>query len=98
MIMDDRETVAAIRAALAERVGKERYEFWFGPGTQLLLRGEKLIVQTRDQFYQDWLRLHFRKDLETIANEVSGVAVSLEFHIAPVARTERTRSCSRIWA
>ncbi|MGD9721647.1 MAG: chromosomal replication initiator protein DnaA [Pirellulales bacterium] len=87
--MDDRETVAAIRAALAERVGKERYEFWFGPGTQLLLRGEKLIVQVRDQFYQDWLRLHFRKDLENIAQEVSGVALSLEFHIAPVARVER---------
>jgi hypothetical protein len=85
VIMDDREIVAAIRAQLAERVGKDRYEVWFGHGTQFTRRGETLVVQVRDQFFQDWLRLHFRKDLEIICEQVCGAPLSLEFHIAPIA-------------
>jgi chromosomal replication initiation ATPase DnaA len=88
VVMDDRETVAAIRARLADRVGKERYDIWFGPETHLVLRGDTLLVSARDQFFQDWLRLNFRKDLEVIAEEVLGKSVSLEFHIT-VASHER---------
>ncbi len=85
VIMDDREIVAAIRAQLADRVGKDRYEVWFGHGTQLTRRGDTLLVQVRDQFFQDWLRLHFRKDLETISEQVCGTPLSLEFRIAQPA-------------
>jgi chromosomal replication initiator protein len=80
--MDDREIVAAIHAHLAERVGKDRYEFWFGPGTEMTLRGDVLVVYVRDQFFQDWLRLNFRKDLEAIAAELVGTPITLEFRVA----------------
>jgi chromosomal replication initiator protein len=83
VIMDDREILAAIRARLLERVGKERYDVWFGPGTQIVVRGETLEIGVRDQFFQDWLRSNFRKDLEAVAQEVCGRPLALEFRIAP---------------
>ncbi len=86
--MDDREIVAAIRAQLAERVGKERYELWFGNGTRLVLRDDTLVVHVRDQFYQDWLRLHFRKILESLAEEIIGSPILLEFRISPQVEAE----------
>jgi chromosomal replication initiator protein len=85
VIRDDREIVAAIRARLADRVGRERYDVWFGPATQIVLRGETLEISVRDQFFQDWLRANFRKDLEAVVEEVCGRPLALEFRIAPQA-------------
>ncbi|MEX2114028.1 MAG: DnaA/Hda family protein [Pirellulales bacterium] len=88
VIMDDREIVAAIRAQLADRVGKERYDLWFSQETRLVLRGDTLVVHVRDQFYQDWLRLHFRKDLEALAAGIIGAPVVLEFRITSPTESE----------
>ncbi len=97
VIMDDREIVAAIRAQLADRVGKDRYELWFGQETRLVLRGDTLVVHVRDQFYQDWLRLHFRKDLEALSEAIVGAPVLLEFRITPQIEAESPRpaACPR---
>ncbi len=72
--MDDREIVSSIRASLAQRIGKDRYEVWFGPTTQLAVQGESLVVTVPSQFFQDWLRSHFRKDLEASSLEACGRA------------------------
>ena len=79
--MDDREIVSSIRASLAQRIGKDRYEVWFGPTTQLAVQGESLVVTVPSQFFQDWLRSHFRKDLEASSLEACGRALALEFRI-----------------
>lgn len=85
MIRDDREIVSAIRARLAERVGKERYEVWFGASTQLAVKGDQLIVGVPSRFFQDWLRTHFRKDLEASALAAYGDPLELEFRIVATA-------------
>lgn len=82
VITDDKEIVSAIRARLAQRVGADRYEVWFGPTTQLAVRGENLVVSVPNQFFQDWLRSHFRKDLEACSLELFGRPLALEFRIA----------------
>ncbi len=55
---------------------------WFGPTTQLALRGESLVVSVPSRFFQDWLRSHFRKDLEGAIAEAIGRPLALEFRIA----------------
>lgn len=92
VIRDDRETMAALRSRLADRIGKERYDVWFGPSTQLCVRGETLVITVPHAFYQDWLRRHFRKDLEVAAQEVLGHALALEFRIVMPAETERVEN------
>jgi chromosomal replication initiator protein len=86
VIRDDREVVSTIRAHLAERIGRDRYEVWFGPNTQLAVHGDQLVVSAPSRFFQDWLRSHFRKDLEASALEACGNPLGLEFRIvAPKA-------------
>ncbi len=81
MITDDRELISAIRARLAERVGADRYELWFGPTTLLTLRADALQVCVPSLFYQDWLRANFRKDLEASAADVCGRPLAVEFRV-----------------
>jgi len=78
---DDKEIVSALRMKLADRVGKDRYEVWFGASTQLHVEGETLMVSVANQFRQDWLRNHFRKDLEAVCLETVGTSLTLEFRI-----------------
>jgi chromosomal replication initiator protein len=98
LITDDRELVSALRARLCERVGQDRYEVWFGPNTQLAVRGDTLLVSAGSQFFQDWLRSHFRKDLEVCAEEACGRPLVLEFRIVatlpdkPAAAKPATKS------
>jgi chromosomal replication initiator protein len=80
--MDDRELVAAIRARLAHRIGQDRYEVWFGATTQMAMQGENLVVSVPNQFFQDWLRSNFRKELETASLDVCNKPLALEFRIA----------------
>ena len=82
MTMDDREIVSAVRACLAQRIGKDRYEVWFGATTELSVHGETLAVSVPTQFFQDWLRCHFRKDLEAACLHVVEKPLALEFRIA----------------
>ena len=81
MTKDDREIVSALRANLAEKVGKDEYEVWFGPTTQLCVGPGHLTVVVPNRFYQDWLRNNFRKDLEAACLETLGQALLLEFRI-----------------
>lgn len=85
VISDDREVVTAIRARLADRVGRDRYEVWFGRATELSIHGDNLVVSVPSQFFQHWLRSHFRKDLEASSLEVYGKPLALEFRIAESA-------------
>ena len=99
VITDDREYISAIRARLAERVGADRYEVWFGPTTHLLLRSDALQVCVPSLFYQDWLRSNFRKDLEASAAEVCGRTMTIEFRVdSPVPTTasgQSTATCAQ---
>ena len=79
--MDDMEIVSALRASLANRVGKERFDLWFGPSTRLHLRGSALTVEVPNRFCQDWLRTNFRKDIEECGEQTLGRPISLEFRI-----------------
>ena len=79
--MDDMEIVSALLAQLAERVGRERYELWFGGQTRLSLRPTALVISTPNLFYQNWLRNHFRRELEEVLQAVLGRALPLEFRI-----------------
>ncbi len=87
MIKGDTEIVAAIRAQLADRIGRDRCEVWFGPSTRLEVSGASLVVGVPNRFFQDWLRTHFRKDLEAAVLAASGEALTPEFRIEepPVA-------------
>lgn len=76
---DDRDIVSALADRLADKVGQERFELWFAGQARLALGEGCLVVGAANQFVQDLLRRQFRPALETVAREVLGPEVRVEF-------------------
>lgn len=96
MTKDDTEIVSAVRAALAGRVGQQRYDLWFGAGTRFELRDGALVVSTPNWFFRDWLVSNFRRDLEAACLEVLAKCPTLEFSVdasLPEPRHAAERPC-----
>lgn len=93
---NDREIVTALRRALADRVGAERYDLWFASSAQFRVSPERVVVAVPNSFLQDWLRNNFRGQIEDAARETVGPSVSVVFEIdahasaqAAARRTQR---------
>ncbi len=52
----DKDIESALRRAVADEVGSERFDLWFGAGVQLRLSGDEVEVAASDQFTLDRLR------------------------------------------
>ncbi|MEX0937034.1 MAG: chromosomal replication initiator protein DnaA [Pirellulales bacterium] len=80
MATDDMEIVSAVRLCLADKVGAQRFELWFAR-TKLRLHQGVLTVLTTTRFYNEWLRTHFRDELEEACIEVTGSKPRLDFRV-----------------
>ena len=79
--MNDMDIVSAVRASLADKIGRDRFEVWFGPSTRLTLNGKALVVEAASKFSRDWLRTHYRRQIESACNAALGDAASVEFRV-----------------
>lgn len=89
MASDGKDINNLLRRPLIERIGRERFDLWFANHTSFRLRGDQLTVRTTNAFYRDWLRAHFRRDLEAVARAALGGDISLEFQIVEIAQTNQ---------
>ena len=76
---DDTDIVSALRNALADKVGTERFELWFGANTRLVLADGTLTIAAPSRFLSDFLRLNFRDQVEAACLDVLGELPALEF-------------------
>ena len=95
MTSDDKEIVSAIRASLADRIGKDCYEVWFGPSTQFVVHGGTLTVSVPTGFVQDWLRSHYRKEIEASSIDACGEALALGFQVDEQLASKRAPRTER---
>jgi len=92
---DDMEIVSALQAALADKVGKDRYEMWFGANARIAIASDALTVSVPNTFYEDWLRKNFRRQIEEACCETLGRELSVAFHVDPcLARDAATGSAA----
>ena len=91
MITHDTDVVSTLRWAIAERIGQERFELWFGLGTQLVPQQGRVFVEVPNQFTLDWLRNHFRADIESAVSEVVQGDTVVEFRLNPELGTYPVR-------
>lgn len=77
------EPGSTISDRLADRIGQHRYGMWFDHTTRMTVEGEKVAVAAESQFVADWIRRHFRTDLEEVARETLGEGASVDLHVAP---------------
>ena len=81
MTENDTEVVSELRQQLADRVGQDRFELWFAGKTRIEFDGRTLTVFVPNRFHQDWLRSHFRGDVERAALDVAGSDIAVEFRV-----------------
>jgi chromosomal replication initiator protein len=87
---DDMEIVSALRAAVADKVGKERFDLWFGASSRFQWNGDKLTVLVPNPFFQQWLRSSFCEQIECACLETLGTRPVLEFCVD--ASLDRSRA------
>jgi len=75
------EIVSALRCALADRVGNERFELWFGASTRLEFAGDTLVIGVPNRFFLDWIRSNFRREIESACFDVMGRCPAVKFHV-----------------
>jgi chromosomal replication initiator protein len=79
--------VSAVRLALADKVGQERFNLWFGAAVRLDYNGGALRIGAPNQFFLEWIRANFRRHVEEACCAVLGRCPPVEFHL-DVAATE----------
>ena len=75
----DTEIVSALQVALAERVGRERFDLWFGVNTQLRVRDKSLTVEVATPFFCEWLRANFKDVVHQCCVDLLGGAATVDF-------------------
>ncbi|GAB4138330.1 MAG: hypothetical protein Kow0040_25600 [Thermogutta sp.] len=88
MAKDDMDIVSALRRAVADRVGRERFHLWFGENAQFLWDGVRVFVVVPNQFYLDWLRTRFRKHVDEGCTAVLGYTPPIDFRLKPPTKTD----------
>jgi chromosomal replication initiator protein len=75
------EIVAALRNALADKVGQKRFDLWFGAGTRIGYDGRALSIGVPNQCFRDWISGSFRRQIEEACIEVLGQCPSIDLRI-----------------
>jgi chromosomal replication initiator protein len=88
--MEDSQIAGALCAELAERIGRERFEVWFGPQTRLCVEARRLTVRAANTFVRDWLKKQFGDDIRICWESIVGGSLPVEFETE--AAEERPQS------
>lgn len=92
----DREIVARVSRALAERLGPARFDAWFGPGVEFRVAGTSLRALVPNAFIQDWLRGQFRGEVAAAAREATDRDWEIEFLVREPAARENGHAPARV--
>lgn len=94
MLVHDKEVVSALRLAVAQRVGQDRFDLWFSK-TQFVIAAPVLRIHSPNQFVLDWIRSNFRKEIQDAARETLGTIPDFEFLVVPPKQTDEGPSAPR---
>jgi chromosomal replication initiator protein len=78
---DDMEIVSTVRSALADKVGQERFDLWFGATTRLNYDGRALSIGAPSEFFLEWIRTNFRRHIEMACSDALGHCPAIEFQL-----------------
>jgi chromosomal replication initiator protein len=70
-----------IASALVQRIGRDRFELWFGPHTKIEQVAGKVIVSATHQFYLDRLRKAFQDDIQAVCLTLCQEPTQVEFKV-----------------
>ena len=77
----DREITPALMDGLAGKIGKERFDLWFGDGSPWQIHGSILRIEVSDAFRMERAR-GFRREIQQLCETIVGRSLELEFAVA----------------
>ncbi len=83
MRTSDREVVAALEQAIAQRIGEPRFDLWFARRTTFDWHDDQLTVGVPNLHFQEWLQRRFADAVRAAAREVLGASLAVRFVIRP---------------
>lgn len=79
-----------VAVRLKHRIGQERFRAWFGSdAAQLRVDGDKLRVDSQNQFVANWIDRNFAGDLRMAAREALGDGARVDVTVAPAPSPAR---------
>ena len=66
-------------SAIAESIGEERFEFWFGKESALLRNGECIKIKVRNQFIIDGIKRNIFDDIKKSCLSLLGFVPNIDF-------------------
>ena len=95
----DKEILKACKEALAERLGRDRFDVWFGSRVEWKIETDSLRLYFQDDFTRDWCYRRFCVDVDAVksqcflANGRQGAGkTEFEVHIAPMVDSPSSSS------
>jgi chromosomal replication initiator protein len=79
---DVQARTSALRTALAKRLGKQRFELWFGTEDSLQVAEGIVYVRLPNLLFQRWVANQFREDILVASEQVLGSRPRIEFLLA----------------
>jgi chromosomal replication initiator protein len=79
----DRDVVATLGRAIAQRIGEPRYNLWFDQNTKFTWEDGQLLVGVPNHFFQEWLQNTFADAVRAAAADVLGRPMQVRFAIDP---------------
>lgn len=77
----ERDVVAALGTAIAQRIGEPRYQLWFARNTKYTWNDNELVIGVPNHFFQEWLENTFGAEVRVAAGDVFGAAMPVRFAI-----------------
>ena len=79
----EQSQLESIAAAIAEKVGHQKYRIWFESSVRLTLSGGYLNVGVPNLFIANWIESRFSKEIKQAVEEVTNSKVKVIFKIDP---------------
>jgi chromosomal replication initiator protein len=73
---------------IAEKIGEQRFDLWFGQDTQCNNNEEKVTFHVRNHFAINSIRRHCQQEIDQAVREIVGKSLPVEFLVKPVQKTE----------
>ena len=86
VIKNDREIVSAVRQRLAEKVGSERFDLWFGDLIEWDFVDNRLQIIVPDHFLAERLRRSFHKVLQDVLTDSYPGAEGIRYVVSSSAK------------